>query len=107
MAHYRIGCVHSTSQNRSHNSRAEAVLHCTQYSISHRQVLAGFQRFAMCLYKRDIRKEEIGNGVLEGSETHWLIRSMSTVLRSNSSNQGKAAIPSRAGCMPASSYNQD
>ena len=30
--------------------------------------------------------------------------SMSTVLRSNSSNQGKAAIPSRAGCMPASSY---
>ena len=42
--------------------------------------------------------------VLQGRvATHWLIRRTSTVLRSNSSNQGKAAIPSSAGCMPASS----
>lgn len=37
--------------------------------------------------------------------THWLIRRISTVLRSNSSNQGKAAMPSRAGCIPASSWS--
>lgn len=42
--------------------------------------------------------------MMRGDETHWLMSSMSTVLRSNSSNQGKAAIPSSAGCMPASSY---
>lgn len=36
--------------------------------------------------------------------TYWLIRRISTVLRSNSSKNGRAANPSFAGCMPASSY---
>lgn len=36
--------------------------------------------------------------------TYWLIKSISTVLRSNSSKKGSAENPSFAGCIPASSY---
>lgn len=36
--------------------------------------------------------------------TYWLMRRISTVLRSNSSKNGRAENPSFAGCMPASSY---
>ena len=35
--------------------------------------------------------------------TYWLIKRISTVLRSNSSKKGRAEKPSFAGCRPASS----
>lgn len=38
------------------------------------------------------------------TRTYWLIKSISTVLRSNSSKKGSAENPSFAGCIPASSY---
>lgn len=43
-----------------------------------------------------------GNG--DGNRTYWLIKRISTVLRSNSSKNGREEKPSFAGCIPASSY---
>lgn len=38
--------------------------------------------------------------------TYWLIRRISTVLKSNSSKNGRAENPSFAGCIPASSCKE-
>jgi len=40
---------------------------------------------------------------LIGKRAYWEMRRISTVDRSNSSKKGRAARPSYAGCMPASS----
>jgi hypothetical protein len=44
-----------------------------------------------------------GGRAIERRVTYWLIRRISTVLKSNSSKKGKDENPSLAGCIPASS----